>query len=160
MNRLEAIEAIHQLKYRYFRCLDSKLWDELATCFTDDATAAYDDGKYAFEGREAILGFLHSALGSHDVVSVHHGHHPEIEIRGTDRAHGIWSLEDYLIFRESNTRLHGAAYYRDDYVCSDGVWKIAHTGYVRLFEEMWAGNDPEGWRLTSFGKHLKAPVAD
>jgi ketosteroid isomerase-like protein len=156
VSQLESIEAIKQLKYRYFRFLDSKQWDELATCFTDDATAAYDDGKYAFTGREAILGFLHGALGSHDIVSLHQGHHPEIVLAGDTRAEGRWSLSDYLIFRESNTRLRGAAYYRDEYVRSDGEWKISHTGYVRLFEEMWAGKDPEGWRLTSFGKHLKS----
>lgn len=154
MNRLEAVEAIKQLKYRYFRLLDCKLWDELGGCFTEDATAAYDDGRYSFQGREAILGFLHGALGSHDVVSVHHGHNPEIVVRDENHAEGCWALADYLIFREANTRLRGAAYYRDEYVRIDGAWKIAHTGYTRLFEEMWAGKDPEGWRLTSFGKHL------
>lgn len=152
---IDDIEAIQQLKYRYFRFLDSKQWDALGTCFTADATAAYDDGKYAFQGREAILGFLHGALGSQEIVSVHHGHHPEIEIVAADHARGIWSLEDYLIFRESNTRLRGAAYYHDEYVRSEGSWKISRTGYVRLFEEMWAAKDPEGWRLTSFGNHLK-----
>ena len=31
---LEDVEAIRQLKYRYFRCLDLKRWDELGACFT------------------------------------------------------------------------------------------------------------------------------
>jgi hypothetical protein len=40
MAQLEEIEAIKQLKYRYFRCLDSKRWAELAECFAPDATSS------------------------------------------------------------------------------------------------------------------------
>src|SRR5262249_22591183 len=47
---LVQIEAIKQLKYRYLRCLDQKLWDEMADVFTADCVAAYSGGKYAFEG--------------------------------------------------------------------------------------------------------------
>ena len=49
----EDIESIKRLKHKYFRCLDSKLWDEMAQCFTEDATTSYTDGKYSFRGVEA-----------------------------------------------------------------------------------------------------------
>ena len=68
MDELLEIEAIKQLKYKYFRCLDSKAWDELAETLLDDATAAYDSGKYSYEGKPAILEFLSSSLGDHDIV--------------------------------------------------------------------------------------------
>src|SRR6476661_11040723 len=55
---LVEIELIKRLKYRYARCLDLKLWDEIASCFTSDAVAAYSGGGYSFEGREAIIAFL------------------------------------------------------------------------------------------------------
>ena len=58
----EDIEAIKRLKHKYFRCLDCKLWDELAECFTEDATTSYTDGKYSFRGVDAIIGFLHHSL--------------------------------------------------------------------------------------------------
>ena len=35
---LEDVEAIKRLKHRYWRCLDLKLWDELAGCFAPDAS--------------------------------------------------------------------------------------------------------------------------
>ena len=35
MGRLKQIEAIKQVKYRYLRCLDSKLWDEMRAVFKD-----------------------------------------------------------------------------------------------------------------------------
>ena len=38
---LTALEAIRRVKYRYLRCVDLKLWDEMAEVFTPDATADY-----------------------------------------------------------------------------------------------------------------------
>jgi hypothetical protein len=37
---LVAIEEIRQVKHCYLRCVDLKLWDDLADTFTEDATAA------------------------------------------------------------------------------------------------------------------------
>ena len=34
---LVEIELIKQLKYRYMRCVDRKLWSELPDCFTEGA---------------------------------------------------------------------------------------------------------------------------
>ena len=136
MSQLEEIEAIKQLKYRYFRCLDSKLWDELADCFTEDAVTSYDSGKYGFEGREAIMKFLREGLGDPKIVSMHHGHHPEIVLTAADTARGTWYLEDYVIFAEGGTELHGAGFYNDEYVKTDGRWRLRSTGYVRTYEEI------------------------
>src|SRR5262249_7061665 len=55
---LEDVEAIKQLKHRYWRCLDLKLWDELAGCFTQDAHVEYGEGRYRFQGVKAIMHFL------------------------------------------------------------------------------------------------------
>ncbi|HYD48118.1 MAG TPA: nuclear transport factor 2 family protein [Terriglobales bacterium] len=155
MHILEQIEAIKRLKYRYFRCLDCKDWETLAECFTADATVAYDSGKFSFSGRSEVMGFLRGALGSREVISLHQGHHPEVEISG-EIATGIWYLEDYLIFVPTNTRIRGAGFYRDEYLCEGGVWKIKHTGYVRSFEEIQDGNaTPPLWVLTNYGDHLR-----
>jgi len=136
MSKLEEIEAIKQLKYRYFRCLDRKEWDALAETLSDDATSAYDSGKYSFEGREAVMKFLREALGSPTIVSRHQGHHPEIEITGDTTARGIWYLEDYVIFADDNTALSGAGFYTDEYVKVGGSWKIKATGYERTYEQV------------------------
>ncbi|HXC51129.1 MAG TPA: nuclear transport factor 2 family protein [Candidatus Limnocylindrales bacterium] len=136
MSRHDDLEAIRQLKYRYFRALDCKDWDALASTLAEDATTSYDNGRYAFEGRAAILEFLRGALGSPNMISMHHGHHPEIELTGDSSARGTWYLEDMVIFREANTVLRGAAFYSDEYVRIDGEWKIRSTGYERTFEEI------------------------
>ena len=85
---LVEIELIKRLKYRYARCLDLKLWDEIAGCFTDDAVAAYSGGGYSFEGREAIVDFLRRSMGAETFHSSHKMHHPEIDLTGPDTAHG------------------------------------------------------------------------
>lgn len=133
---LAEIEAIKRLKYKYLRCVDCKLWDELAKCFTPDATTSFSSGKYSFEGVDAIIHFLRKGLDP-TMISMHHGHHPEIELTSDTTAKGTWALEDYVIMTELNISLHGAALYHDEYVKIGGEWKIKHTGYERVFEEIW-----------------------
>ena len=41
---LVEIELIKQLKYKYARCLDLKMWDELAETLTEDAVCDYSNG--------------------------------------------------------------------------------------------------------------------
>lgn len=140
------IEDIKRLKYTYLRCLDTKRWDELAATFTEDATSAYDSGKYSYSGRDAIMEFLRGALGSPKIVSMHHAHHPEIELIDSSNAHGRWYLEDMVIFTEANLVIRGAAFYDDRYVKVGGRWLIRHTGYVRTFEEMLGRGDVQHFR--------------
>ena len=45
LQQLLDIEAIKQLKHRYFRLMDAKAWDELAAMFTDDAQIIYGRGQ-------------------------------------------------------------------------------------------------------------------
>jgi hypothetical protein len=145
---LVEIEAIKQLKYRYFRCLDSKRWAELAECFTADATSSYDGGKYAFQGRDQIIGFLERALGTPSMITMHHGHHPEIELTSPITATGVWYLEDLVIDARRNTTLRGAAFYHDAYRKQGGAWKLQSTGYTRTFEEVQDRSETPSLKLT------------
>jgi hypothetical protein len=148
LQELLEIEAIKKLKYKYFRALDCKLWDELTECFAADAVCSYDGGKYAFEGREKIMEFLSKALTAR-VISMHHGHHPEIELLGDDTASGVWYLEDKVISLDNNTTLMGTGIYRDEYVKEAGGWRFKYTGYDRIFEEIFDRKDLPTIQLTS-----------
>ena len=141
------IEAIKKVKYKYFRCLDSKLWDEMKECFTEDATTDYRSGTWTFQGVDAIVEFLSTSLVHQN--SVHQGHHPEIEITGDTTATGVWSFNDYVINRKRHRSLKGAGFYYDEYVKVDGQWKMKLTGYVRTFEEMWDRGDTPSLKLTA-----------
>ena len=81
------------------------------------------------------------------MLSLHQGHHPEIEIIGETTAKAIWALQDYVIDLKRNTSLFGAGFYRDEYVKVNGEWKIKHTGYDRTFEEISNRADVPSLRL-------------
>jgi hypothetical protein len=146
---LQELEAIKRLKYTYCRCLDEKRWDEMAQCLAADATAAYSDGLYSFAGREAIMQFLRDALDGHHMITAHRVHQPEIDLTSPTTATGIWALDDIVIETKANIVIRGAAFYRDEYVKLDGRWKIRHTGYQRIYEEMFSRRDTPSWQLTS-----------
>jgi hypothetical protein len=144
------IEAIKRLKYRYLRCLDLKLWDELETTLTPDATARYSDGRYAFEGRDAIMAFLRKSMDSPTFHSSHSVNQPEIELTGPASATGIWHLEDVVIdTRGPGFVLRGAGHYEDVYAKLGDDWKIRHTGYRRIFEETQTPANLPGWKLSA-----------
>ena len=146
---LVEIEAIKRLKYKYLRCLDQKLWDELAECFVENATSAYGGGKYSYEGRDAILEFLRDAMGADSFLASHRVHHPEIDFTSETTATGVWALEDVVIDTKWEITIRGAAFYEDEYVKEGGVWKIQHTGYKRTYEEIQSRKDVPGLKLTA-----------
>src|SRR5437867_6615273 len=92
---LEDVDAIKRLKYVYWRCLDTKSWEELGTCFAPDATVEYGGGRYRFRGVQEILDFLRGALGGErGHLGFHHGHQPEITLTSPATASGIWALHN------------------------------------------------------------------
>lgn len=149
---LATLEQIKQTKYRYLRCVDLKRWDELADVLTADATADYGSPALgealSFTGRDAILDFLRTNLGG-TIITTHSAGQPEIDIDG-DTATGTWSFEDTVIAPEHDVLIKGAAFYRDRYRRGDDdVWRIAHTGYLRLYEMMMSTKDVPSLHLTA-----------
>jgi hypothetical protein len=131
----DALEAIRQVKYRYFRYLDTKRFTELGQLLTEDVTTSYQSGQLSHQGRPAVVAFLQESLGSGDIVSFHNGHHPEITLTGEATATGRWYLEDRVMVPSQDFDLVGTGLYQDEYVKVDGVWFISHTGYDRIWEE-------------------------
>ncbi len=141
VQELIEIEAIKRLKGRYVRAVDTKDWELLASTFTPTARSVYNDGIFAFEGRDEIIAFLKGALDTKVIVSMHHAHTPEIEITGESSARGTWYLEDTVINPGDATEhnpaknvMVGTGIYHDEYTKVDGAWLIALTGYERIFE--------------------------
>ncbi|MBC8188544.1 MAG: nuclear transport factor 2 family protein, partial [Proteobacteria bacterium] len=71
-----------------------------------------------------------------DVLTVHHGHMPEIEITGPDTASGIWSMVDIV---QLGAGFKGYGHYHDEYRKQEGGWRIARMRLTRLLIE--PGND-------------------
>ena len=114
---LAVLEEIRQLKYRYLRCVDQKLWDEMADVFTEDATVDYGTHVYGkplkLAGRDEIIAFFRAKLGP-EIITVHAAGQPEITVDG-DTATGTWRFEDTVIATEHRVVIAGAAFYQDRY---------------------------------------------
>jgi len=149
------VEAITRLKYRYLRLLDTKQWDEFATCFAPEATADY--GGLAFDGPAALVDYMRDNVGE-GVITMHQAHHPEIDLdpEDPDRATGTWYLHDKVIVDAFRFALEGGAIYEDRYVRTADGWRIAHTGYTRTFELTWSLDDPAGLKVGGPGAHTHA----
>ena len=125
---LADIEAIRQLKARYFRFLDTKDWDRFEALFTPDAELdVSDDGAGVVQGASRIRAGIAAALDG--ARTVHQGTTPEIRVQG-DEATGTWAMTD-LIDYPDGTRLEGAGHYHERYVRDGGEWRIARLELTR-----------------------------
>ncbi len=76
---MDDIEAIKQLKARYFRLMDTKDWAGIREVFAPDVQVDLRDaGGPVFDDVDSFMTMLTASLG--DTVTVHHGHTPEIEL--------------------------------------------------------------------------------
>jgi SnoaL-like domain len=124
------IEAIKQLKARYFRTMDTKNWDAMRLVFSDDVVMdSTDSGGTVVTGADNCMAFLKHALA--DVITVHHGHTPEIELSSANTAEGIWAMEDMLRWSDGR-ELHGYGHYHENYEKIDGNWHIKALKLTRL----------------------------
>ncbi|MCW2600218.1 MAG: SnoaL-like domain [Frankiales bacterium] len=146
MTSLEDVYAIQKLKYAYCRFLDTKDFGSMCGLMTEDVTVTYGGGAITLTGRQAVEAYLSNAMGSETMLSSHLVSHPEIEVTG-DAATGRWALQDVVILEDFGMAIRGASLYEDRYVRVEGQWRIQHTGYKRLYEEI--APRPEGTRTTA-----------
>lgn len=124
------IEAIRQLKARYFRTMDTKDWAGMRQVFTDDVVIDTSEaGGDRVEGADAFMAFLQDALGG--ATTVHQGHMPEIELTSDTTATGIWALNDIVIW-PGGMRLDGYGHYHETYEKAGGEWRIKASKLTRL----------------------------
>jgi hypothetical protein len=144
MNRIEQMPEIEELKIlkaRYFRYVDTKQWDAWGELFVEDCTFVDLAGDFRCSGRAKLVAQVAQALDG--VVSIHHGHTPEIELVDAEHATGIWTMSDYLIYppeknfqsMDSSTKVHGYGHYVESYVKEHGVWRFAEVTVSRLHLE-------------------------
>ena len=131
---MDDIEAIKQLKARYFRTMDTKDWNGMRQVFTDDVVIDTSEaGGEAVRGADTFMAFLEDLLG--DVLTVHHGHMPEIEITSPTTATGVWSMEDKLRW-PNGMELDGYGHYHETYEKIGGEWRIKTLLLTRLRMDM------------------------
>ena len=128
------LEAIKQLKARYFRTMDTKDWDAMRQVFTDDVVIdTTESGGGIVEGADAFIAFLREVLG--EATTVHQGHMPEIELTSSTTATGIWALHDIVIF-PTGVRLDGHGHYHETYEKGADGWRIKTSKLTRLHMDL------------------------
>ena len=137
--QLLAIEAIKNLKARYWYYVDSKQWDAWFELFTPDGTFQWDT-EVSTQGRDgkpieklvgrAALAEVRRIMA--DARSVHMGHAPIIDILSETEARAIWPMED--IVERAEQQRHGWGHYHETYQKIDGRWFIrsSHLRRQRL----------------------------
>jgi hypothetical protein len=143
-----AVEEIKKLKARYFRDLDAKNWEGLHSIFAADAVfdlravnsvRQIPGGELVpplggedriFRGRGPIVAMIRAAVEG--LITVHHGHAPEIEVLTDSTARGIWALEDILRFPSGELLLNGFGHYHETYEKVGGDWQIKTSRLTRL----------------------------
>lgn len=148
--RLIAAEAIRTVKARYFRALDTKDWDLLGAVFAPDAHCDFRGADVdpvsgacavpgatdtVLVGRDMIVASLSAGLG--DVVSIHAGFMPEIEVIDAHSARGVWAMSDVLRFPAGPlAEMRGWGHYHERYAYADGQWRIDRLRLTRIALEI------------------------
>jgi hypothetical protein len=150
VDELVAIDAIRNLKARYWYYMDMKDWDNLLDVFTPDATwdarherdfaagqplqplppaedaVAAGDPSVAVTG-QGCVDFMRSNV--ENWVTFHVGGAPVITIIDEENASAIWPIFDYLNWGEP---FKGYAHYHDTYRKVQGEWRISSILLTRI----------------------------
>ncbi len=140
VQRLLDIEAIKQLKAKYFLYMDTKQWDAWRDLFTLDLVI--EGTKQAPDAtRDTFVDGVRDALTG--VRTCHQGHMPIIELIGAGEARGVWAMWDELLFEDGHpwsegyARRLGYGHYEESYRKDAGVWRISFMRLARLW--VWRG---------------------
>jgi hypothetical protein len=139
------IEEIKRLKARYFRMMDTKDWDGLAAVFTADVEIdVTGEGGGVTHSVAEYMPFLRQNIET--VITVHHGHAPEIELTSPTTAEGVWALEDRLWWPQGApvAYMHGFGHYHETYEKTSAGWRIRSMTITRLHRIVEAAGPQKG----------------
>ncbi len=133
---MDDIEAIRQLKARYFRTMDTKDWQGMRQVFTDDVVVdTRGAGGSVVRGADEFIAVLQDLLS--EAITVHQGHMPEIDLTSPTTASGIWAMNDIVIW-SNGMRLTGYGHYHETYEKVAGDWRIKSSTLTRLHQDLTA----------------------
>lgn len=130
LQRLEAAEAIRNLKSRYLACCDDKDPAGMRACFVDGPCAIDYGAVGRFDTADALVA-VYTQIACHPhMVERHHGSNPQIEVLDSTRARGRWSLAYELIDTQANRLTQLSGHYEDEYRRVADGWRISATRFV------------------------------
>jgi hypothetical protein len=143
--KLEAAEAIRQLKARYAAWADAKYTaehtqaspqdlaraaKEQAACFTADAVwHAGEQFGGSRQGRAALEDWFNSAPWSY---AIHFYGSPSITVHSATHATAEWRLWQFAIRASNADKVLLAGVTHEEYAIEDGQWKVASMRFLEL----------------------------
>jgi hypothetical protein len=137
--KLLAIEEIRRLKAQYWRFVDTKQWLAFGRLFAPHAHFLDHATGFECDGAEEIQAKISAVL--QEAMTVHHGHHSEIDIDDETHARGIWAMHDYLVFPAgvpsatnpyAGATVRGYGHYVEEYVKLEQGWRFQRVDLYRL----------------------------
>ena len=128
--KLEAIEAIKSLKFRYFAACDNKRPEQVRSCFADGEV----DLRYGRIGDfrsadDMVAVFTRLACVEH-IVEMHHAQNPCVTVHSPAEASAEWGLYYFMIDTNQQTATQLGGSYDDEYRCINGDWKITKSVFT------------------------------
>jgi hypothetical protein len=113
-----------QAKARHMRLVDTKDWAGYEAMLTEDFTLDLSEGTNipVVHGRDAAMKLLQAALGP--MLTVHHAHLPEIELRGTE-ALVVWPIQDRVLSGPDKPSSSSYTQHHERWLRRDGQWLLA-----------------------------------
>ncbi len=125
--RLEAIEAIRQLKSHYLAACDAKDPAAMRACFCDGPVHIDYGVLGQFSDADTVVRLYTEQACHPHILEMHHGSNPQIELVAPTQARGSWSLHYQQINTETNMLTQLGAIYNDEYRLTPQGWKISAT---------------------------------
>ena len=150
IERLESIEAIKQLKARWWFACDTRDTYAMRACF-DEGKFVIDLGFIGhFTDMDAFIAVFESLACHPTHIDMHHGLAPEIDIDTPDTARGRWRMRFQLLETQKQQVQLMSGYYEDQYVRTRGEWKMCVSKYTLLSNLHLQGSDV-GLGITQIG---------
>jgi hypothetical protein len=132
VQQLEDIEAIKQLKARWWFACDTRDIAGMRACY-DENDFLIDFGFIGeFTDMDAFIEVFESLACHPSHVDMHHGMAPEIKMTGTDTASGRWRMRFQLLETEQQQIQLMSGFYEDEYARVDGEWKMRVSKYTLM----------------------------
>lgn len=125
--RLEALEAIRQLKHRYLNACDLKEVEHIRECFAEGPVEIDYGPLGCFDNRDDFIELYSRLACQPRVIDSHHGANPEIDMLSEDEAQARWALGYFNLDAESGATRQLGVVYQDRYRRIEGQWKIVAT---------------------------------
>ena len=137
IDRLAAIEAIKQVKAKYFRGVDTGDGALVRSILAEDCALDYRGccidpatGRDYLPAMNIVMNgrasWSSGGLRDIGIVSAHHGHNSEITIENPSRASAIWSMTDHLFMPPDGEYavMTGYGFYHETYEKVGSEWLI------------------------------------